>query len=202
MALVRSERDIPPQASASGFRFRATKAPSQLGLPQSVDGLTHRREATMMICDRRTVLALAGSVLLTGPAFAKHNHHDGVKLLGSKISTDGKHEIHKNGEHTVHVHVQGKKIAGVTVTHRTKGEVPVKKYKTSKKMVEGDGNLRFAAETTGDLIQPVDFRVAQTIVSIGYSYIDPVTGDEEIYWYPAEMVIDPLTGAVDYIPLT
>src|SRR5262252_7493025 len=100
----------------------------------------------MVICDRRTILALAGSVLLTGPAFAKHNHHDGAKLLGGRISTDGKHEIHKFGEHTVHVHVMNRKIAGVTATHRTKGEVPVKKYKTSKKMVEGDGYIHVAAE--------------------------------------------------------
>jgi hypothetical protein len=157
----------------------------------------------MMTCDRRTFLALTGSVALASPAFAaQHVHHDGLKLLGNRIGTDGKHEIHKRGEHTVHVHVQGKKIARVTVTHRTKGEVPVKKYKSSKKYVQGDGYVYAAAETAGDLVQPVDFRVAQTIVSVGYSYVDPDTGDTLIYWYPAEMVIDPLTGAVDYVPLT
>jgi hypothetical protein len=156
----------------------------------------------MMIFDRRTFLALTGAVAFAGPAFAKHNHNDGMKLLGNRIGTDGKHEIHKFGEHTVHVHVQNKKIARVTATHRTKGEVAVKKYKTSKKMVEGDRYIDVAAETTDHLVQRTDFRVAQTIVQVGYSVIDPVTGDEMIYWYPAEMVIDPLTGAVDYIPLT
>ena len=156
-----------------------------------------------MVYHRRTFLALAGSVALAGSAFAaQHIHNDGMKLLGNRIGTDGRHEIHKVGEHTVSVRVQNKKIAGVTVTHRTKGEVPVKKYKTSKKMVQGDGYIHTAAETTDNLIQPTDFRVAQTIVSVGYSFIDPATGNEIIYWYPAEMVIDPLTGAVDYIPLT
>jgi hypothetical protein len=157
----------------------------------------------MMICDRRTFLALTGSVVaLAGPAFAaQHVHHDGLKLLGNRIGTDGKHEIHKVGEHTVHVHVQGKKIARLTVTHRTKGEVSVKKYKSSKKYVQGDGYIH-TAEETDHLVQPVDFRVAQTIVSVGYSFVDPETGDTVIYWYPAEMVVDPLTGAVDYVPLT
>jgi hypothetical protein len=157
-----------------------------------------------MTYDRRTFLALAGSVAFAVPALAagKQNHNDGHKLLGSKINTDGKHELHKGAEHTVFVHVQNKKIAGVTATHRTKGELPVKKYKSSKKFVEGDGYIQMALETNGHLVQSVDFRVAQTIVSIGYSVIDPVTGVEEIYWYPAEEVVDPLTGAVDYIPLT
>ncbi len=154
----------------------------------------------MTIFDRRIFLVLAGSVAFAGPAFAKHNHHDGAKLLGSRIGTDGKHEIHKVGEQTVHV--QNRKVAGITVTHRTKGEVPVKKYKTSKKMVQGDGYIQVATETSGDRVRPTDFRVAQTIVSVGYSFIDPATGDEEICWYPAEMVVDPLTGAVDYVPVT
>jgi hypothetical protein len=156
----------------------------------------------MMKCDRRTVLALAGSVLLTGPAFAKQDHHDGAKLLGGRIGTDGKHEIHKNGEHAVHVHVQGKKIAGVSVTHRTKGEVPVKKYKSAKKMVQGDGYIHLGVETAGGLVQRADYQVAQAgVVYVGYSYIDPVTGIETIYWFPAVMVVDPLTGAVDYVPV-
>jgi hypothetical protein len=156
-----------------------------------------------MICHRRTFLAFAGSVAFAGSAFAaaKHEHHDGAQLLGSRIGMDGKHEIHKVGEHGVHVHVQNKKIARVTVEHRTKGEVPVKKYKSSKKMAQGDGWSPVAAETAGDLLQQADYRVAQAIVYVGYSFIDPLTGIEQYYWYPAYMVVDPLTGAVDYVPV-
>jgi hypothetical protein len=154
----------------------------------------------MMNFDRRTILALAGSIVFAGSARADHNHHDGAKLLGGKLTTDGRHELHKVGEHTVHVHVRNKKIAGMSVTHRTKGEVPVKKYKTTKKMVQADGHIPVAAETSGRLLQPADYRVAQsTITYVGYSYFDGVT--EQIYWYPAEMVVDPVTGAVDYVPV-
>jgi hypothetical protein len=157
----------------------------------------------MMILDRRTVvLALTGSAVFAGAAFAAapHGHHDGAQLAGAKLGADGKHELHKNGEHTVYVHVQGKKIAGMSVMHRTKGAVAVKKYKTSKKMVQADGVIPVAVDTAGGLIQGADYRVAQsTITYVGYSYFDGVT--EQIYWYPAEMVIDPLTGAVDYVPV-
>src|SRR5215469_14107075 len=89
----------------------------------------------MMICDRRTVLALVGSVAFVSTAFAKHNN--GQQLVGNKLNTNGKHEIHKVGEHTVSVQIENKKVAGVSVTHRTKGNVAVKKYKTSKKMARG-----------------------------------------------------------------
>jgi hypothetical protein len=155
----------------------------------------------MMICHRRTFLALAGSVVFAAPALAKHNHHDGAQLLGGRIGTDGKHEIHKNGACTVHAHVQNKKIAAMSATHSSKGALAMKKYKSSRKMVEGDGSVPVASESTGGLLQLADYRVAQSnITYVGYSYVDPDTGQEEIYWYPADMVIDPVTGAVSYVP--
>jgi hypothetical protein len=82
-----------------------------------------------MICDRRSVLALVGSIAFVGTASAKHNHNSGPQLLGNRLNTNGKHEVHKVGEHTVHVHVENRKVAGVSVTHRTKGNVAVKKCK-------------------------------------------------------------------------
>lgn len=151
----------------------------------------------MMIRDRRSVLALVCSVAFVGTAFAKHNHNSGAQLVGNKLNTNGKHEIHKVGEHTVHVQVENKKVAGVSVTHRTKGSVAVKKYKTNRKMAQGD---EIDAPTTGGLVQFAGYHVAQgAIVYIGYSFFDGV--DEQIYWFPAEMVVDPFTGAVDYVPL-
>jgi hypothetical protein len=154
----------------------------------------------MMICDRRTVLALVGSVAFVGTAYAGHNHNNGAQLLGNKLSTDGKHEIHKVGEHTVHVQVQNKKVAGVSVMHRTKGNVAVKKYKTNRKMAQGN-DIDAPVGMNGSLVQPAAYQVAQgTVTYIGYSFTDGV--NEYIYWFPAEVVVDPLTGAVDYVPLT
>ena len=34
---------------------------------------------------------------------------------------------------------------------------------------------------------------------IGYAYIDD-NGDEQIYWWPYEMIYDGDTGAVEYVP--
>jgi|SRR5437899_563481 len=154
----------------------------------------------MMICNRRSVLALVGSVVFVSTALAKHNHHNGQQLVGNRLNANGKHEIHKVGEHAVSVHIENKKVAGVSVTHRTKGNVAVKKYKTTRKMARGN-EIDAPAEMNGSLVQPAGYQVAQGgIVYIGYSFSDGV--DEYVYWFPAEMVVDPFTGAVDYIPLT
>ena len=92
------------------------------------------------------------------------------------------------------MNVKGGKITGVTVTHAEKGNVPVKKYKTTKKMVE---------EQTGGL-QRVAFVVAQVeylgSTWIGYAYYDDY-GYETIYWYPYDMIYDGDTGAIEYIPI-
>jgi hypothetical protein len=150
----------------------------------------------MMICDRRSVLALVGSIAFVGTACAKHNHNSGPQLLGNRLNTNGKHEVHKVGEHTVHVHVENRKVAGVSVTHRTKGNVAVKKYKTTRKMAQGN-----EIDAPVGLVQPASYQLAQSAgLYIGYSFSDGV--DEYIYWFPAEIVVDPLTGAVDYVPIT
>jgi hypothetical protein len=147
-----------------------------------------------------SALALIGVVAFISTAFAKHQHQDAQQLLGNKINTTGKHDVHKVGEHTVSIHVENKKIARVTVAHRTKGNVAVKKYKTSKKMAQGY-ELNIPMEDAGTLIQSASYQVAQSaIVYIGYAFSDGI--DEYIYWFPAEMVVDPFTGAVEYVPVT
>jgi len=36
---------------------------------------------------------------------------------------------------------------------------------------------------------------------IGYAFVDDF-GDEHIYWFPYEMILDGDTGAIEYVPLT
>ena len=123
----------------------------------------------------------------------QHKHHNGKDLLGDKIKQNGKHELHKNGKNTASVDVLNGKIRGVSVKHSEKGDVPVKKYKTNKKMAD--------ASTGG--IQPVSLILAQAqyvgTTYIGYSYIDDY-GDEVIYWFPYDMIYDGDTGAIEYVP--
>ena len=141
--------------------------------------------------------AVACSLMLVGAgvAFAKgsHKHQAGLQLLGGKLNTDGKHEIHKVAGHTVHAHVSNKKIAKVTVTG-PKGDVAVKKYKSSKKMASLGSSHEFIVKiSTNEIAQAAsDY--------IGYAFTDPVTGDTYIYWYPADVVLDP-SGAEIYVSL-
>jgi len=145
-----------------------------------------------------TVIAVTALVAFAGPgvapALAKaHKHHSGQQMLGNKIKQNGDHVIDKVGEHTVSAKVTNGKIAGVNVKHSKKGDVPVKKYKTKKKMAQTDG-IHYASYT---LAQYQDIGTTY----IGYSFIDDF-GDEQIYWFPYEMILDGDTGAIEYVPLT
>jgi len=150
---------------------------------------------------RRQALAFVGAAFVpTLPQLAlakgKHHHKDGKKLLGDKIKSDGNHVIDKNGPHTVSFDVKGGKIAGMHVKHDKKGELPVKKYKTNKKMAAETGNgIHLAAY---DTMLAQAYSMGTTY--IGYAYIDDY-GDEQIYWWPYEMIYDGDTGAVEYVPL-
>ena len=130
-----------------------------------------------------------GSVALAAP---KANHHNGKDLLGEKVKANGQHVLHQKGHHTVSVEVKNGKIAGVHVKHAKKGDVPVKKYKTNKKMAQTGG------------FQYASYQLAQAqslgTIWIGYAYYDDY-GDEVIYWFPYEMILDGDTGAIEYIPL-
>ena len=139
-------------------------------------------------------LLAMGDVALAA-AVKKQNHHDAKRLVAAKLKTDGHHDIEKKGHYTASVESKGGKIAAFHVVHDTKGEMPVKKYKTNKKMVQATGtHLTYAAFA---LPQDTDMGT----VYIGYSYVDD-DGNEEIYWFPEEEILDGDTGAVEYVPLS
>lgn len=126
-------------------------------------------------------------------AHGKAHHQNGKQMLGDKIKTNGRHQFDKKGNFTAEADVQNGKIAGVHVKHATKGEVPVKKYKTNQKMAERRGHIVYASL---QLVQ--DTYLGTTY--IGYAYIDDY-GDEEIYWFPYDMILDGDTGAIEYVPV-
>ena len=151
----------------------------------------------------RTRHVLTALVAVVGLAFApdvavakgKHHHNNGQQMLGDRIKQDGNHKLDKRGDYEATVQVSKGKVAGVKVKHAKKGEVPVKKYKTDKKMARVDAPLFLPASFV--LAQAGGQYLGQTW--IGYSYVDDY-GDEVIYWFPYDMILDGDTGAVEYIP--
>ena len=148
---------------------------------------------------RAAIVITFGLLAIGSVAFAaaakKQNHLDGLRLVAAKLKTDGHHDIDKRGHYSASVESKGGKIAAFHVVHDTKGAIPVKKYKTNKKMVQATGShLTYASFA---LPQDTDLGT----VEIGYSYIDD-DGNEEIYWFPAEEILDGDTGAVEYVPLS
>lgn len=127
-----------------------------------------------------------------GKGKGKANHKNGKQMLGDKINKNGKHTLETKGPNTVSVDVKDGKIAGMSVKHSKKGELPVTKYKTKTKMASADV-LQFAS------MQHVQLQELG-IVYIGYAYYDEY-GYEEIYWYPYSMIYDGDTGAIEYIPV-
>jgi hypothetical protein len=143
------------------------------------------------------IFSLVGAATAAPPkdkAKKAHHHNNGQQLLGEKIKSNGHHVIHKKGEYTTSVEVKDGKIAGVHVKHAKKGDVPVKKYKSSKKMAMGlPAGVQYASL---DVFQNQEY-VGTTY--IGYAYVDEY-GEEEIYWFPYDMILDGDTGAIEYVP--
>jgi hypothetical protein len=152
-------------------------------------------------------LVAVGGTALVDPAFAAkdkqakqdkqakhHTHKNGKDMVGEKVKKNGEHHIDKVGKHDVAVKASNGKVAGLHVKHADKGDVQVTKYKTKKKMAANDNGLRYAAYV------PVQYQDLG-VTYIGYAFIDDF-GEEHIYWFPYEMILDGDTGAIDYVPLT
>jgi len=98
----------------------------------------------------------------------------------------------------VSVVVKNGKVAGVKVKHSEKGDVLVKKYKTktTEKLGQAGGTvMTFASYDPALLAQTEDLGWTW----IGYSFIDDY-GDEQIYWFPYDMIYDGDADAVLYVP--
>jgi len=135
-----------------------------------------------------------GNSAIAAQAKEQH-HHNAHQLVGEKMKQEGHHEIDHKGKYTTSVEVKGGKIAGLHVRHSEKGDIPVKKYKTHRKMAEN--STAHPVYASYRLAQMEDLGTEY----IGYSYIDD-QGNEEIYWFPAEEIYDADTGAVEYVPLS
>ena len=157
-------------------------------------------------------LAMAGTLAVSGTALAakpegkpdhpqhaqgkdhqkKSHHQNGRQLLGEKIKKNGHHVVDQKGDVTASIEVRDGKVAGLHAKHAKRGDLPVTKYKSTQKMARVD-------ERQGaPRLMTVEYQYVGTIY-IGYAYYDDY-GDEEIYWFPYDMIFDGDTGAIDYVP--
>ena len=123
----------------------------------------------------------------------KAHHQNGKQLLGEKIKNNGHHVLEQKGNVTASVDVKDGKILGLHANHSKKGDLPVKKYKSTQKMAKIDG-----LQGPPHLMTVQDQYLGTTY--IGYSYFDDY-GDEQIYWFPVDMIYNGDTGAIDYVPI-
>lgn len=154
----------------------------------------HTRRLSAFSLIAAVALSFGANASLAAPVKAQH-HHDGKTLVADKLKTDGHRDLEHKGKYTTSVDVKGGKIAALHVKHSEKGDIPVHKYKTHRKMARnGAAHLMYAS-----------FRMAQLqdlgTEYIGYSYVDD-EGNEEIYWFPVEEIYDGDTGATEYVPLS
>lgn len=130
------------------------------------------------------------------PKAKAHKSKNGKAMLGDKVKQNGRHKLEQHGKFESDVDVQNGKVAGVSVKHSEKGGVPVTKYKTDQDMSNAYNR------GSGSGIMLASLAPAQVYVGttwIGYAFIDDY-GEEIIYWFPYDMVLDPFTGAIDYYP--
>ena len=133
---------------------------------------------------RRTVLNLLISCAVVSVADAapakKQHHHSGHDLLGGKLKQNGRHQVHKAGQATVSANVNSGKVTAMSANHPQKGNLAVKKVKSTRKLADME-NARVQIAANGDTI-----KLAQ-VYYYGWCFDDGL--DEYCYWYTADVVI-------------
>jgi hypothetical protein len=138
---------------------------------------------------RRATLGLLVSAAVISNAVAepaakkKQQHHkNGQGLAKGKLKQNGRHQIDKAGQASVSADVNSGKVTAMSASHPQKGNLPVRKVKSSKKMAEIDlPRVRLAANTEA-------IQLAQAEVYY-YAWVFDDGVDEYYYWYPADVVI-------------
>ncbi len=139
----------------------------------------------MTMWKRRAVvslLATAGVIAGLTNALAqkkekKKNHKEARGLLGDKLKKNGKHKIDKAGRIEVSADVSNGKVVSLSATDPGKGNLPVRKVKSKKKLAEMAPGVILAQM---QLAQYSDYYY-------GYWFDDGI--DEWYYWFTVDVII-------------
>ena len=137
-----------------------------------------------MLNRRAVVSLLATAAIVAGSANAlaqkkekKKNHKEARGLLGDKLKKNGKHKIDKAGRIEVSADVSNGKVVSLIATDPGKGNLPVRKVKSKKKLAEMAPGVILAQM---QLAQYSDYYY-------GYWFDDGF--DEWYYWFTVDIVI-------------
>jgi hypothetical protein len=141
-----------------------------------------------MLTRRATIGLLVSAALISNAAAEpsakkKQQHHkNGHGLAKGILKQNGRHQIDKAGQASVSADVNNGKVTAMSASHPQKGNLPVRKVKSRKKMAEVDlPRVRLAANAEA-------IQLAQAEVYY-YAWVFDDGVDEYYYWYPAEVVI-------------
>ena len=112
----------------------------------------------------------------------KQHHKNGHSLLGGKLKQNGRHQVDMAGQATVSADVNNGKVTAMSARHPQKGDLAVRKVKSTRKLAEMEpGRIQVAANAE-------DVQLAQAAVYY-YAWCFDDGLDEYCYWYPADVVI-------------
>ena len=141
-----------------------------------------------MLTRRATIGLLVSAALISNAAAEpsakkKQQHHkNGHGLAKGKLKQNGRHQIDKAGQASVSADVNNGKVTAMSASHPQKGNLPVRKVRSRKKMAEVDlPRVRLAANAEA-------IQLAQTEVYY-YAWVFDDGVDEYYYWYPVDVVI-------------
>ena len=141
-----------------------------------------------MLTRRATIGLLVSAALISNAAAEpsakkKQQHHkNGHGLAKGILKQNGRHQIDKAGQASVSADVNNGKVTAMSASHPQKGNLPVRKVKSRKKMAEVDlPRVRLAANAEA-------IQLAQGEVYY-YAWVFDDGVDEYYYWYPVEVVI-------------
>ena len=130
-----------------------------------------------------------------------HKNVNGKNMVGDKLKQNGRHKLEQHGKVASEIDVQNGKITGFKAKHADKGDVPVTKFKSDKKMAFGpqrQGDVQFASNGPqrqgGVQFASNAYADVFITISIGYGYYDDY-GEMYITWFPVEWIYDGDYGA-------
>jgi hypothetical protein len=116
-----------------------------------------------------------------GQGGGKKNHKNGRNLVGD-IKMNGNHKLDKVDKIDVSADVQGGKIVGFHAKHADKGELAIKKVKSTEKfaMLEERRTVGANGVETASVV---------TVWYYAYWFTDEY-GNDWYYWFPVDYIVD------------